>query len=114
MARESWSLVFALFGISQIMPKMVVPMLACWHGKFPNNSGLRVRKAAPFCILWTIGQERNRRTFNGVECPIFVLNFSSLSNYYYYLCLSELLHLINSWNASYFIRSDLSLKNMEM
>lgn len=78
MARELWSLVFALFGVSWIMPKMVVQILACWQGKFHNNSGVRVWKAAALCILWTIGRERNSRTFDGVERPILVIKQSML------------------------------------
>ena len=34
IATELWAMVFSLFGIHWVMPKMVVDLLACWQGNF--------------------------------------------------------------------------------
>ena len=43
VARDLWSLVFALFGVSWVMPN-TIPMLASWQGKFNNNRNIKIRK----------------------------------------------------------------------
>ena len=40
----------------------------CWKGKIFIVQGiLKIWKAIPLCVLWTIWQERNGRDFGGVD-----------------------------------------------
>ena len=51
VAGALWYLVFALFGVSWVMPKMIIQMLASRQGKFNNHSSVKIWKAAPLCIM---------------------------------------------------------------
>ena len=75
---ESCGLVFALFGVSWVIPKTVFKSLACWQGRFHNHRGARTWKAVHLGILWIIWRERNGRTFDGVEHLIHIIKQSML------------------------------------
>ena len=36
-ATDLWSMVLSLFGVSWVMPKSVVELLACWQGRFGHH-----------------------------------------------------------------------------
>ena len=55
IAFDLWSMVFTLFGIRCVMPKIVVELLACWQEKF----GRHRKMAVPHCLMWCIWQERS-------------------------------------------------------
>jgi hypothetical protein len=59
------SLVSCLFG--WVMPSWVVDLLAGWMGAFGKFRQAVVWGAVPLCIMWLIWQERNQRTFEGLE-----------------------------------------------
>ena len=52
---------FSLFGESWVMPKSVVQMLVCWHGRFHNHRGAKAWKAAPLFIMWSCGLYGEKR-----------------------------------------------------
>ena len=40
---------FALFGVSWVMPRMVSHMLSCWEVKFQSHRGGKIWKVALLC-----------------------------------------------------------------
>ena len=51
IAMELWAMVFSLFGIHWVMPKMVVDLLACWQGNFGQHRNGVI-------WIWCIWQKR--------------------------------------------------------
>ena len=52
------SLVFFLFGVSWVIPKHMVELLACWKGGFGCYLAADIWWAIPLCLMWTIGESR--------------------------------------------------------
>ena len=74
-AYNLWTFVFSLFGVSWVMPKQVVDLLACWN----RGVGGRCLGSNSTMHHVTISWEHNLRTFNGEEHSIIELNgFSCL------------------------------------
>ena len=59
IAFDLWSMVFTLFGIHCVMPKIVVELLACWQEKFGRHRNFAIWMAVPHCLMWCIWQERS-------------------------------------------------------
>ena len=49
IARKLWSMVFGLIGVSWVMPKCVVELLASWQGWFGRHRNIAIWK--PFRIV---------------------------------------------------------------
>ena len=99
VAWELWSMVLILFGISWVMPRGVGDLLSCWHGPRSKSEAGKIWKMTPHCLMWCIWQERNDRTFNGVEKSIPALKF-------------HLLHTLLSWAKATHLDSSCSLSDM--
>lgn len=52
-----WSFVLSLFGISWVMPKPVVELLAGWHGGIERHRLASIWGVIPRCIMWNIWRE---------------------------------------------------------
>uniref|UniRef100_A0A2N9EUU7 Reverse transcriptase domain-containing protein n=1 Tax=Fagus sylvatica TaxID=28930 RepID=A0A2N9EUU7_FAGSY len=98
-AWELWSMVLILFGITWVMPRGVVDLFNCWHGPRSKSEAGKIWKMTPHCLMWCIWQERNDRTFNGVEKSIPALKF-------------HLLHILLSWAKAAHLDSSCSLSDM--
>jgi hypothetical protein len=92
-------MVLILFGISWVMPRGVGDLLSCWHGPRSKSEAGKIWKMMPHCLMWCIWQERNDRTFNGVEKSIPALKF-------------HLLHTLLSWAKATHLDSSCSLFDM--
>uniref|UniRef100_A0A2N9G750 DDT domain-containing protein n=1 Tax=Fagus sylvatica TaxID=28930 RepID=A0A2N9G750_FAGSY len=99
VAWELWSMVWILFGITWVMPRGVVDLFNCWHGPRSKSEAGKIWKMTPHCLMWCIWQERNDRTFNGVEKSIPALKF-------------HLLHILLSWAKAAHLDSSCSLSDM--
>jgi hypothetical protein len=66
-AKELWDLVFAMFGISWVMPARVRDLFACWLGKMGRHPIHMIWRAVPHCLMWCLWRERNLRIFEGCE-----------------------------------------------
>jgi hypothetical protein len=99
VAWELWSVVLTLFGITWVMPRGVGDLLSCWHGPRNKSEAGKIWKMTPHCLLWCIWQERNARTFNGVEKSIPALKL-------------HLLHTLLSWAKASHLDSSCSLSDM--
>jgi hypothetical protein len=99
VAWELWSMVWILFGITWVMPRGVVDLFNCWHGPRSKSEAGKIWKMTPHCLMWCIWQERNDRTFNGVEKSIPALKF-------------HLLHILLSWAKAAHLVSSCSLSDM--
>ena len=76
IARELWRMVFTLFGVTWVMPKNVVELLASWPGKFRRHRNGVIRNMVPHCLMWGIWRERNAQIFEGTERLIQDLKIS--------------------------------------
>lgn len=56
---KMWSMVFTLFGLSWVMPKDVLELLASWPGKFRKHRNGEIWNMVPHCMIWGIWRERN-------------------------------------------------------
>ena len=63
----SWHLLFALFGLSWVLPSSVRELLSSWHGSFLGRKRKKVSQAALLCLFWTVWKERNNRVFDNKE-----------------------------------------------
>ena len=74
-----WSFIFRMFGVSGFYPKKVFDLLCGWRCCGPN---LDIWNLIHLCLMWTIWRERNRRTFEDVECTSSLLQASFISSVY--------------------------------
>jgi hypothetical protein len=82
-----WNTIFSRFGMSWVMPRRVIDLLAClWSLGRPMSA--TVWKMTPICLFWCLWRERNNRSFEDLEKTseeIFLLShFVSLD---YGLCV---------------------------
>lgn len=69
-------MVLTLFGISWVMPKDVVELLASRPGKFRKYRDGVIWNMIPHCLMWGIWTERNAHIFEGAERVIHELKMS--------------------------------------
>ncbi|RVW50222.1 Threonine--tRNA ligase, mitochondrial 1 [Vitis vinifera] len=69
-ARVLWELLFALFGVSWVLPYSVRDTLSGWSGFNMGKKRRKVWKAAPSCIFWAVWKERNRIAFDNEELSL--------------------------------------------
>ena len=74
-AREIWSMVFGLFGVSWVMPSSVLGLLECWQGCFGKHRNFPIWRAVPHCLLWSLWRERNGRSFENCERSYVEIKF---------------------------------------
>ena len=70
VAMDLWSMVLSLFGISWVMPKFVVRLLACWKGRLGHHRNGHIWLIVPHCLMWCLWRERNSRCFEDNERSI--------------------------------------------
>ncbi|RVW51258.1 hypothetical protein CK203_075425 [Vitis vinifera] len=78
-ARGLWELLFALFGVTWVLPSSVRDTLSGWSG-FKGKKRRKVWNAAPLCIFWAVWKERNRIAFDNEELSIHRLKNSFVCN----------------------------------
>ena len=79
-ARVLWELLFALFGVSWVLPYSVRDTLSGWSGFNMGKKRRKVWKAAPSCIFWAVWKERNRIAFDNEELSMNRLKNSFVCN----------------------------------
>ena len=70
VAMDLWPMVLGLFGGSQVMPKSVVGLLACWQRWFGHHRNGHIWIIVPHCLMWCLWRERNSRCFEDNERSI--------------------------------------------
>ena len=75
-ARVLWELLFALFGVTWVLPFLVKDTLSGWCGFNLGKKRRKVWKAAPLCIFWAVWKERNMIAFDNKELSIHRLKNS--------------------------------------
>ncbi|GMP50653.1 hypothetical protein CsSME_00017186 [Camellia sinensis var. sinensis] len=63
VASHLWGLVCSLFGVVWVQPQGVLEMLWSWEGARVGRRRQRIWFVVPFCLMWLVWLERNRRTF---------------------------------------------------
>ena len=79
-ARVLWELLFAIFGITWVLPLSVRDTLLGWHGFNMGKKRSKVWKTAPLCLFWAVWKERNRIAFDNEELSIHRLRNSFVCN----------------------------------
>ena len=79
-ARGLWELLFALFGVTWVLPSSVRDTLSGWSGFKLGKKRRKVWNAAPLCIFWAVWKERNRIAFDNEELSIHRLKNSFVCN----------------------------------
>ncbi|RVW89101.1 putative ribonuclease H protein [Vitis vinifera] len=79
-ARGLWELLFALFGVTWVLPSSVRDTLSGWSGFKLGKKHRKVWNAAPLCIFWAVWKERNRIAFDNEELSIHRLKNSFVCN----------------------------------
>ena len=51
VAMDLWSMVLGLFGVSSVMPQLVVGLLACWQGWFGCHQNGHIWIIIPHCVF---------------------------------------------------------------
>ena len=70
VAMDLWSMVLGLFGVSWVIPKPVVGLLACWQGRFGCHWNDHIWIIVPHCLMWCLWRERSSRCFEDNERSI--------------------------------------------
>jgi endonuclease/exonuclease/phosphatase family metal-dependent hydrolase len=70
LARELWSMVFGMFGVSWVMPCHVLHLWAGWQVSFGDTRNMVVWRMVPHCVMWCLWRERNARHFEDCERSI--------------------------------------------
>ena len=70
VAMALWSMILSLFGVSWVMPKSVVWLLACWQGRFGRHRNGHIWIIVLHCLMWCLWRERNSRCFEDNEISI--------------------------------------------
>ena len=60
-------MVLGLFGVSWVMPKSVVRLLACWQGQFGCYRNGHIWIIVPHYLMWCLWREKNNRCFEDNE-----------------------------------------------
>ena len=79
-ARVLWELLFALFGVTWVLPFSVRDTLIEWRGFILGKKRRKVWKAAPLCLFWAVWMERNRIAFDNEDFSIQRLKNSFVCN----------------------------------
>ncbi|RVW89870.1 putative ribonuclease H protein [Vitis vinifera] len=79
-ARGLWELLFALFGVTWVLPSSVRDTLSGWCGFKLGKKRRKVWNAAPLCIFWAVWKEKNRIAFDNEELSIHRLKNSFVCN----------------------------------
>ena len=66
----SFHLVLGLFGVSWVMPHMVLGLLGCWQGSFGRHRNGYIWSIIPHYLMWCLWRERNCRCFEDYESSI--------------------------------------------
>ncbi|RVX16052.1 putative ribonuclease H protein [Vitis vinifera] len=74
--RALWDLLFALFGVSWVLPFSVRETLLSWNGFFMGKNRKKVWRVTPLHIFWTVWKERNRLDFKDESVSIKRLKHS--------------------------------------
>ena len=74
--RVLWELLFALFGVTWVLPCSVMETLLGWFGSFVGKKRKKTWKLAPLCLFWMVWKERNRIAFDNKEFLIHRLKYS--------------------------------------
>ena len=82
IASDLWSMILVLFGVSWVMPKFVVELLARWQGHFGRYRNGHIWMIIPHCLMWCIWWERNSRSFEDTESSLPNLKLSFLKSYW--------------------------------
>ena len=61
---------FGLFGVSWVMPHLVVGLLAFWQGRLGRCGNEHIWIIVPHCLMWWFWEERNSRCFENNERSI--------------------------------------------
>ena len=56
-------MVLGLFGVSWVMPKSVVGLLAWWQSRFGRHRNGHLWMIVPHCLMCCLWRERNNRCF---------------------------------------------------
>ncbi|KAJ9693543.1 hypothetical protein PVL29_009476 [Vitis rotundifolia] len=75
--RVLWKLLFALFGVTWVLPCSVRETLLGWYGSFVGKkSAEKAWKLALLCLFWAVWKEINRIAFNNEEFSVHRLKYS--------------------------------------
>uniref|UniRef100_A0A5B7CDX7 Reverse transcriptase zinc-binding domain-containing protein n=1 Tax=Davidia involucrata TaxID=16924 RepID=A0A5B7CDX7_DAVIN len=83
--REVCNLLLSLFGCHWVFPGNARQVLLTWQGTRVNRSVKKAWNMASICLLWCTWKERNRRTFEDVERPLFSFKDSFLRLLYFWM-----------------------------
>ena len=79
-ARVLWELLFALFGVTWVLPFSVRDTLIGWHEFNLGKKRRKVWKTTPLCLFWAVWKERNRIAFDNEDFSIHRLKNSFVCN----------------------------------
>ena len=76
-AREVWSMILGLFGVSWVMLRSALDLLECWQVSFGRHRNFPSWRAVPHCLMWVLWRERNGHSFvlYGLKCFVSEVNF---------------------------------------
>ncbi|XP_059663394.1 uncharacterized protein LOC132309059 [Cornus florida] len=102
VARDVWSMILVAFGMSWVFPRTTLDTIEAWKGCIVESRARVGWRATPLCLWWVLWCERNMRSFEGEETPIWSLKYSILHTLFFWVngrnckSLGDLLDFVDS------------------
>jgi hypothetical protein len=101
VASALWNNIFSRFGISWVMPRRVLDLVACWW-KSRRSRTSTTWKMVSICIFWCIWKERNLRCFENLESSLEeALELFLHTLYLWSEALELFLHTLYLWSMAF-------------
>jgi hypothetical protein len=91
-AREIWSMILNLFGISWVMLRGVLALLECWQGKFGRHRNFSVWWIVPHCVMRCLWREQNDRNFEDCKQSFIEIKHLVLCTIFDWVAAQGLFH----------------------
>ena len=79
---DLWSMVLGLFGVSWVMPQLVVGLLACWQGWFSRHRNGHIWIIIPHCLTCVFGRKEIVDVMKIMRDPYQTSSYFSLKLYW--------------------------------
>ena len=80
--RVLWELLFALFGVTWVLPFLVRETFLGWHKSFVGKKCKKAWMLASLCRFWAVWKERNRIAFDNEELSLHRMKNSFVHSFW--------------------------------
>jgi hypothetical protein len=103
--QKLWNYVFLTFRVHWVLPRQVADLLFRWHNWFGKHHS-HIWNLIPLCLMWTVWQERNLRTFEDLSSSpdqllgTFVPSLFDWSRIWGFTTAVTVTEFVDSWHSA--------------